>query len=123
MISPFDGIVLQEFTIIGENSDTLLHAGALNISLSKNLFYLINNTLDLSYLGLKDVQLNIITVEESDISNLQSFLDKLPGQSNNKPTSIPFSFDVKEVDLSKIRVGIGNKDNGIHGTGFLWSNI
>lgn len=111
-ISPFDGIVLQHFAILGEKSDTLLHAGALNISLRKNLFYLINNTLDLSYLGLKDVQLNIVTEQESDTSNLQLFLSKLPGQSGKKSDSAPFSFNVKEVDLSQIKIVIDNKKKG-----------
>lgn len=37
-ISPFDGVILQNFDIKDSRDNTIVHGGALNFSLSKNIF-------------------------------------------------------------------------------------
>ncbi len=111
-ISPFDGVILQNFNIIDTQNDTFVHGGALNISLRKNIFFLLNNTLDLSYIGLKDIRLKIITEAGSPKSNLQRFIDNLSTSPSNPSSGSPLNFNLEEVDLSAIDITIDQKDKG-----------
>lgn len=111
-INPWDGIILQQLDVIDDQKDTILHLGALNVSLRKNLFFLIKNQLNLSYLGLKDVKINIITQLGQNKSNISQFLDHLSSPNKTKSDKAPLLLDIKEVDLSKIEVFIDNKNTG-----------
>lgn len=111
-ISPFDGVILQNFDIKDSRDNTIVHGGALNLSLSKNIFFLLNNRLDLSYIGVKDIRLNIITELGENKSNIQKFLDNLSTSPATKSKSAPLDFRLKEVDLSDIYVKIDNKNKG-----------
>ncbi|MBP6235657.1 MAG: hypothetical protein KA536_05935, partial [Saprospiraceae bacterium] len=111
-ISPFDGVILQNFNIKDSRDNTIVHGGALNFSLSKNIFFLLNNRLDLSYIGVKDIRLNIITELGENKSNIQKFLDNLSTSPASTSKSAPLDFRLKEVDLSDIYVKIDNKNKG-----------
>lgn len=111
-ISPIDGIILQNLSIIDQKNDTILHTSSLNVSLRKNLFFLLNNQLSMSYIGLKGLRLNIITNEGEYSSNFKQFLDKIITSSSSKSDAPPFNLDVKEVDLSDIRIYIKNENKG-----------
>ncbi len=105
-ISPFDGIVLQELSILESGNDTIAHIGALNISLSKNLFYLLSNELNMQYLGIKGFELNVITKEGDSESNLAAFFKKLSSNKEKTGSKSSFLLDVKEIDLSNIKIQI-----------------
>lgn len=110
-ISPFDGVILQDFALVGNDRDTIVSIGNLNISLYKNLFYLFSNQLDLSYVGIKDLHLHIITKEGEMKSNLQNFLDKLTGNEKNKnPNTL--LLNIQEIELSDIHVSILDENKG-----------
>lgn len=111
-ISPFDGVILQNFDIKDKKDSTIVHGGALNFSLSKNIFFLLNNRLDLSYIGVKDIRLNIITEIGENRSNLQKFIDNLSTSPGEQKKSTPLDFRLKEVDLSDIYIKIDNKNKG-----------
>jgi len=111
-ISPFDGIVLHNFSITGQKNDTLISGEALNISLRKNLFFLINKQLDLSYLGIRNIRLNILTENGESRSNLIKFIDNL-STNPNKTKGKPLDLKVKEIDLAEIRVRIDNRNKGV----------
>lgn len=113
-ISPFDGIVLQELSIMESEKDTLAHIGALNISLRKNLFFLFSNELNMDYLGIKKININIVTEEGASESNLAQFLKKLSGKPKKSSSGNIFLLDVKEIDLSDIHIQIINKNKGTH---------
>ena len=111
-INPLDGIILQQVDIIDDQKDTILHLGALNISLRKNLFFLFKNQLDLSYIGIKDVKLHILTELGEKQSNFSQFLERLSSSDKNKTGTNPLLLDVKEIDLSKIDILIDDKNKG-----------
>lgn len=111
-INPLDGIILQNVDILDQNKDTILHLGALNISLRKNLFFLINDQLDLSYLGIKDIDLRIITLQGDKESNIKKFLNKLSDPNKPEAATNPLDLDIKELDLSRINILIDNKNKG-----------
>ena len=111
-ISPIDGVILQNLNIIGEKNDTILHTSSLNVSLRKNLFFLVKNQLSLSYIGLKGLRLHVITKEGETTSNFKQFLDKIIPTSGSKSASSSFNLDVKEVDLSDIKIYIKDENKG-----------
>ena len=111
-ISPFDGLILDGITISDRLNDTLFNGGSINISLSKNLFFLLNNQLDLSFIGLNGIYLSVVTEENETESNLQKFLSRL---SSPKAPSSPKSkliIQLKEIDLDDITVKIEDKNKG-----------
>ena len=112
-INPFSGIILQNFNIIENEHDTIIHTSALNISLQKNLFFLFTNELSFKYLGLKGLILNIKTNEGESISNLNRFLGKLIKKSNDNKPGKPLILDVKEIDLSDIHILITDDNKGV----------
>ncbi|MBK8346240.1 MAG: translocation/assembly module TamB domain-containing protein [Saprospiraceae bacterium] len=111
-ISPFDGIILQNFNVVDQQNDTIFYAGALNISLRKNLFHLLRNEIDLSYVGIKNLRLNIITETGESRSNLQKFLDNLSTSPSKKSAGPKMNFNVKDVDLSNLDIKFHNQNKG-----------
>ncbi len=111
-ISPFDGIILQDFVLFDEERDTLASIGGLNISLRKNLFSLFSNQLDLSYLGIKDLHMHVITREHDTKSNIQQFLDKLTGNSRSNEDAATLLLNVKEIELSDIHITFRDENMG-----------
>lgn len=111
-VSPFDGIVLQDFKVVEAGLDTMFHVRALSISLRKNLFYLLTNELDLSYFGVKGLNINITTEEGHKSSNISQFLQKLSGNPDPNKSGQPFKINVKNVELSDINIMIDDKNKG-----------
>lgn len=101
-INPFKGIILEDFSILDNRKDTIAKIGALHLSLYKNLFYLLSNRLDLSYLGVKDFRLNIEIKEGRLDSNLQDFINKLVGTNDKAKDGSSLLLNVKKVELSDI---------------------
>jgi hypothetical protein len=122
-ISPFDGIILQDFDIVEGGKDTILHAGALNISLRKNLFFLLSNKLDLNYFGIKGLEMNITTELGETSSNLTRFLKKLSAGPKTTGQSNPLQLAVKDIDLSDINIVIWNKNKGKRSQLYLASGV
>ncbi|MBK8627263.1 MAG: translocation/assembly module TamB domain-containing protein [Saprospiraceae bacterium] len=122
-ISPFDGIILQNFNIVDERKDTMLHAGALNISLRKNLFFLLSNELDLNYFGIKGLDMNIVTEQGESLSNLAKFLEKLSSGKKNNESSVPLNLNIKDVDLSDISIIIWDQNKGKRSQLYLTSGV
>lgn len=118
-ISPFDGIILQDFALIDEHQDTITSIGGLNISLYKNLFYLFSNQLDLSYVGIKNLHLHVITKEGQTESNFQSFLNKLSGSSTKDDAAQTLLFNVRKIDLSDIHISVRDENKGRENTIYL----
>ncbi len=117
----FDGLGLQGLSVVDNTSnDTIIYGGKLNISLRKNLLSLLNNKLDLSYIGLKDIKLNIITEIGSYSSNLDKFLANLSSKEgdSSKPG---LEIDFKSIDLSNIDIFIHDKNQGKYLKFFLQS--
>ena len=112
-ISPFDGLILDGITISDKINDTLFSGGAINISLRKNLFFLLNNELDLSFVGLQGIHLNIVTDIDQTESNFSKFLNRLfssPKQSSTEKSKL--LIQLKEIDLDEVTVKIDDKNKG-----------
>jgi hypothetical protein len=111
--SPFDGLILQNMLILDQQKDTIIEVGILNFSLRKNIFYILNNELDLSYIGLRDVKAKIVVEMGEKVSNLDKFLKNLsayPEKKNKK--SKPLGLQIKDMDLSQIDISIDDKNKG-----------
>ncbi|MCZ2102363.1 MAG: translocation/assembly module TamB [Chitinophagales bacterium] len=118
-ISPFDGIILQDFILFDANKDTIASIGGLNISLYKNLFSVFSNQLDLSYIGIKDLHIHIVTLKGASKSNIQTFLDDLSGKSDQEESSKEFLINIREIELSDIHVVIRDENKGKENIIFL----
>ncbi len=110
--SIFEGVILKDLCIIDTKTrDTIIYGGNLHLSLRKNMLSIFNNSVDLSYIGLKDIELNIIT----EIGEFQSSLDRfLSGLSNSENTGDKSLWDInlKSLDLSNIDIFIHDKNKG-----------
>ncbi|MBK9736990.1 MAG: translocation/assembly module TamB domain-containing protein [Saprospiraceae bacterium] len=113
-ISPFDGLILDDVSILDVSSDTIFSGGAVNVSLRKNLFYLINNKLDLSYIGLKNIKINIFTEAGESKSNIQKFIEALSSSKKSTKQSAPLDLNLKEIDLSGIQIKLDNRNQGYY---------
>jgi len=111
-ISPFDGLILDKITISDAQNDTLFSGGAINISLRKNLFFLLNNELDLSYIGLQDINLIVITELNENESNLSKFISKLSSPKDPSSPKSKLIIQLKEIDLDNITVKLDDKNKG-----------
>ncbi len=108
-ISPWDGAILQGVSITAEN-DTLFYGGDINLSVRKNLFFLLNNELDLSYIGLKNIHLHVHTKLGESKSNLTRFIDHFKSKSSDKPTI--FDLDFQDLHLDNVSVSLDNENKG-----------
>ncbi len=122
-INPFKGIILEDFSILDNRKDTIAKIGALHLSLYKNLFYLLSNRLDLSYLGVKDFRLNIEIKEGRLDSNLQDFINKLVGTNDKAKDGSSLLLNVKKVELSDIFIRIRDENGGVEKVMSLASGI
>lgn len=111
-ISPFDGVVLQNLTILDMENDTVLHVGAFNVSLRKNIFYLFNKKADLSYIGIRDVYLYIKTNVGDSKSNVAQILEKFQSEQSVDKKSQSFDLKCKEIDIGTCYVKIDNQNKG-----------
>ncbi|MFZ1751517.1 MAG: translocation/assembly module TamB domain-containing protein, partial [Saprospiraceae bacterium] len=111
-INPIEGIVLQNFNISEITGDTIAHIGALQISLRKNLFYLFTKEVDLSYLGAKDIQVNILRRLGEGKSNFGQFLAKLSSPKQGGKSGSPYTINLKELELSELHITNDDQNKG-----------
>ncbi|MEZ4911726.1 MAG: translocation/assembly module TamB domain-containing protein [Saprospiraceae bacterium] len=109
IISPWDGAIVQGVTVV-KDMDTLFSGGSINLSVTKNLFFVLNNTLDLSFVGLRDIDLNIHTKVGEGKSNLSAFLSHFASENKNSKTVL--NLGLRQLQLNNIRVKIHNENNG-----------
>ena len=109
IISPWDGAIIQGVSVV-HGTDTLFSGGSINLSVRKNLFFLLNNTLDLSYVGLRDIRLNIHTKIGEDKSNLAAFLAHFASKSTTAKTV--FNLGLHRLQLQNIDVKIHDENKG-----------
>ena len=111
-ISIFNGLVLNDVLVMSKSADTLFTGEAINISLRKNLLYLLNNELDLSYIGFKGIHINAITELGENKSNIDKFIASLSSSKSSSSGGKPINVQLKEIDLSDILFYQNNKNNG-----------
>ena len=89
-----DGLILQDLLLMDEKQDTLAYIGSFSSSLEENILSMINNELVLNDITIADMTLNIVTEQDEELSNIETFFSKLA--SDKKPTNK----ESKELDLS-----------------------
>jgi hypothetical protein len=112
-LDPFEGIVLDNILLRSPAKDTILYGGDINVSFRKNIFNLLNNELDLSYIGLKNFRMNITKKQGEEKTNLQAFLDKLISPKKSASSKAPLRLGLKIVDLGNIDVRISDEEKGV----------
>ncbi len=107
-ISVFDGIKLGDFSIAELNGDTVIHAKYLNVSLSKNLFSLFDNTVEINDIYLENPIVNLVMESKSKKLNLARLIDNLIQPKNDGKKST-FKLNVKNVKLKDLDFKLENQ--------------
>jgi hypothetical protein len=110
-LSLIDGLKLMDVKI-HEAQDSLFQMREFDISLRKNLLYIFNKKLDLSSIKVKGLKLNILTKEGAEKSNLDQFISRLAGKSNNSSRGKPLHLDLKRLNLEDILLILDNENQG-----------
>jgi hypothetical protein len=122
-LDPFNGIVMDNVFIGQSTTDTLIYGGDINISLRKNIFFLVNEELDMSYIGLKNFRLNIIQAYGDSLTNFERFLNKISKPKNNTAKRKPILLGIREIETSNIQVSVDNQNKGKKDIIYLKSGV
>lgn len=114
--SIFDGLILEQVFISEPESpqDTLAYIGSFSTTLEENISSLLNNSLRVNNVNVSDVILNIKTEEGHEISNLQTFLNKLSTKSKQKKEGgKQMDIELNSVNFSNISFKITDSQNSM----------
>ncbi len=106
--SIFDGFKLSEFSLVELSGDSVLYAKSLNVSLSRNLFSLYYNTIEIKEISLENPRLNLILSSKDQKINLLRLIAKL---SSNKASSekSTFRLNVKNINIKHLDFKLENE--------------
>ncbi|MFT4533579.1 MAG: hypothetical protein ACJA1A_000920 [Saprospiraceae bacterium] len=101
-ISIEDGLKLVGFNLIGTQSDTILSANSLDVSLTQSLYSLFDNTVAIDAINLDSPQVKITTYEGERESNLSKIISSLNRPTNESSVGKSFNIDIKKIKLTNV---------------------
>ncbi len=106
--SIFEGIKLGGFSLVELSGDSVLYAKSLNVSLSRNLFSLLDNTLEIKEITLENPKLNLVLSSKDQKINLLRLIEKLMSKDSTSKKS-SFHLNVKKVNLRQLDFKLQNE--------------
>ena len=101
-IDPLNKLLLQGVYIEGQEKDTLLYAGEVQVRIT-DWFILRNGTPVLEYIGLQDAYATLYRKKESDQWNYQFIVDAFAVEDDSPKEPQSFNIDLEKVDLENVR--------------------
>lgn len=101
-LSLFNEVQLNKLYIEDQHKDTLLFAGEASIKITD--WFFIKKKPVLTYVGLKNAQVNLNRSKNSDIWNYQFIIDAFASKKPKKKdtSSSSFDIDLRQINLSKV---------------------
>ncbi|MBK8699949.1 MAG: translocation/assembly module TamB domain-containing protein [Saprospiraceae bacterium] len=110
--SIFKGVSMDNFYIGEVEGDTIFFAESLDVSLSRNLFSLWNNTINVKSVSLVSPRI-YLDVDESDGKiNLLKLLEKL-GSGKNDGSGSPLVFNLREFYIEKLNFSMMDENRQV----------
>lgn len=100
-ISLFNEVQLEGLYVEDHQKDTLLYAGEAAIKIT-DWFFLKKNPV-ISYVGLRDANINLYRKSNSDQWNYQFVIDAFASKSTKPKQASNFEIDLRQVDLHKVK--------------------
>jgi len=102
-ISLFNEFQLEQLYVEDRQKDTLLYAGEASIKITD--WFLFRKHPVISYIGLKDANVNMYRTRSSDTWNYQFVIDAFASKNSepSKKGNTTFDIDLREVDLTNVR--------------------
>src|SRR5690606_16548035 len=105
--SLISGLGLDHFLIRNKEGDSLVYARRLDVSLTRNLFSVLNNTLSIGYIQLSGLRVNAEVDAITGENNLLSMLNRLikkPGAQ--KSTEGGLVLDLKKLNINDVQLSL-----------------
>ena len=109
-ISMKDGLKLVGFSLIGTQSDTILSANSLDVSLTQSLYSLFDKAVAIDAIDLDFPQVKITTYECEQESNLSKIIASLSSPAKEGKGGKSFNIDIKKVNLTNVGLLIKNEN-------------
>lgn len=106
--SIFDGIKLNDLSLVELSGDTVVSTKSLNISLSRNLFSLIDNALEVKEITLDHPRVNLVLSSKDQKINLLRLIERLSSNNNDGKKST-FHLNVKNVNIRSLDFRLQNE--------------
>lgn len=110
-VSINDGLQLSGFRLIGTQSDTILSAASLDVSLTQSLYSLYNNSVAIDAINLDSPNIKITTFLGDSQNNLQKILSTFSSPKKEEKSGKSFDFDIKRINLINVGLTLENKNN------------
>jgi hypothetical protein len=101
-VSMKDGLQLVGFSLIGTQSDTILSANSLDVSLTQSLYSLFDKAVAIDAINLDSPHAKITTYLGEEESNLSKIIASLSSTENESEGGKPFNIDIKKVNLTNV---------------------
>ena len=105
-LSMSKGLKLKGFSLLESEGDTIMVADALNVSLTRSLYSLWDNSIAINKIDLEGPTIRIIKYEGQTKSNLDLILDKLSGSSGEGGEKEPMSLELNEIEVSDFSLAL-----------------
>jgi hypothetical protein len=109
-LSISEGVQLSGFRLIGVQSDTILSAASLEVSLAQSLYSLYNNSVAIDEINLDSPNIKITTIAGEDQNNLQKILSAVNGPKKDGKQGDSFNIDIKRINLKNVGLVLENEN-------------
>ena len=97
-----NGVVLQDLYLLDQQNDTLLQAGEVKLKITD--WFFLRAQPEVSFIGLKNAQVNLLRSKESAVWNYQFIIDAFGGtQPRTEKKSSDLRMDLDKVVLENVR--------------------
>ncbi len=110
--SIYDGLILKDLFISdpSDKHDTLAFVGSFSSSLDENILSLVSNKLALKDITVSQVQLNISTLEDAELSNLDMLLSLISSGSQETSTKgKPLDLRLAKVNFDDVSIKVDDR--------------
>ena len=107
-LSIFKGLELNDITFKEIGKDTVLSANSINVSLSRNLFSLLNNSLSIQSIRIDAPVLNLVLSNETGELNLIRMLNSLLGNAK-QGNGQKLNLNIKELYITNLDFSLFNE--------------
>jgi len=96
------GLKLEGFMLNEMSGDTILRANSLNVSLTRSLYSLFDNSISINKIDIESPTIRIYKYKGQKRNNLDVVLDKLFNSGDETSEGDPLQIDIKEIELSSL---------------------
>jgi len=111
-VSIEEGLLLNGFVLLGAESDTILSAESLDVSLAKSLWSYFDDEVSIDNIDLERPYVKIVTEQGETQNNIQKILASFTKPTTDQKERTPLRLDLRQINVQNAFIQLIDRNNG-----------